>query len=142
MHTFRLNALVVIVGCVFSFSLMAAEPDYLRDIKPVLKTKCYACHSSLKQKGDLRLDAGKFIHESGIIKKELLARVTHNNPEERMPPKGGPLSKVQIDLLGDWIATGAKYPADEVIASKPQDHWRFSRCNSRWSPRLIMPTGL
>ncbi len=136
MHTFRLNALVVIVGCVFSFSLIAAEPDYLRDIKPILKTKCYACHSSLKQKGDLRLDAGKFIHESGIIKKELLARVTHNNSEERMPPKGGPLSKGQIDLLGGWIAAGAKYPADEVIASKPQDHWAFQPVQQPLVPKV------
>jgi hypothetical protein len=29
--------------------------DYLRDVKPVLKTRCFACHGSLKQQAKLRL---------------------------------------------------------------------------------------
>ena len=36
---------------------VAAEPvDYLRDIKPILRERCYACHGALKQKAKLRLD--------------------------------------------------------------------------------------
>ena len=34
----------------------ANAADYLRDIKPVLKARCYACHGALKQKSGLRLD--------------------------------------------------------------------------------------
>jgi len=35
----------------------AAEPvDYLRDVKPLLTARCYACHSALKQESELRPD--------------------------------------------------------------------------------------
>ena len=30
--------------------------DYLRDVKPILKGRCFACHGALKQKAGLRLD--------------------------------------------------------------------------------------
>ena len=34
-----------------------AEPvDYLRDIQPVLKARCFACHGALQQKANLRVD--------------------------------------------------------------------------------------
>ena len=33
-----------------------ATPDYSKEIKPLLKARCYACHSALKQKSGLRLD--------------------------------------------------------------------------------------
>ena len=39
--------------------------DYLRDVKPVLKQRCFACHGALKQKGKLRLDAGSLIRKGG-----------------------------------------------------------------------------
>ena len=38
---------------------------YEREIKPLLAEHCYSCHSRLKQKGDLRLDAGALIHKGG-----------------------------------------------------------------------------
>ena len=39
----------------------AAEPDYARDIKPLLRAKCYSCHGSVRQKSGLRLDAGQLV---------------------------------------------------------------------------------
>jgi hypothetical protein len=46
--------------------LAAAAPavDYEKDIKPLLKERCVSCHGSVKQKGDLRLDAGALIDKS------------------------------------------------------------------------------
>ena len=46
----------------FLFIILAAAlpiqaADYLRDIKPVLKARCYACHGALKQKAGLRVDS-------------------------------------------------------------------------------------
>ena len=35
--------------------------DYLRQVKPILTQRCYACHGALKQKGGLRLDTGEAI---------------------------------------------------------------------------------
>src|SRR4030095_343061 len=39
--------------------------DFSRDIQPMLEKRCYSCHSRLKQKSDLRLDAGALIHKGG-----------------------------------------------------------------------------
>ena len=35
--------------------VMAQMPvDYVRDVKPILKERCYACHGALKQESGLR----------------------------------------------------------------------------------------
>ena len=38
---------------------IAGVEEYLRDIKPVLKERCYACHGALKQKAGLRVDSAE-----------------------------------------------------------------------------------
>ena len=30
--------------------------DYVKQIRPILKARCYSCHGALKQKASLRLD--------------------------------------------------------------------------------------
>ena len=126
--------------------LSAASPDYLKDIKPLLKNKCSTCHGSLKQKAELRLDAGKFIHagsEEGKIitpgkasKSKLIALVTAKDKKERMPPKGAPLTANQVALLKDWINAGAKFPADESITAKPEEHWSFQPVKQPALPKV------
>ncbi len=39
--------------------------DYLREIKPLLEEKCFACHGSLQQRGSLRLDTVKAMIAGG-----------------------------------------------------------------------------
>ena len=48
-------------------ALQAAEDaiDYLRDVKPLLQTRCYACHGALKQQSGLRLDTAASILQGG-----------------------------------------------------------------------------
>src|SRR5207253_6849638 len=42
----------------------AGEPvDYRRDVKPILSSRCYACHGALRQKAGLRLDTGGLIRK-------------------------------------------------------------------------------
>ena len=49
---------VALVAC--SPSLLADEPiDYVKQIKPVLRERCFACHGALKQEGGLRLDTDR-----------------------------------------------------------------------------------
>src|SRR5262249_15132765 len=50
--------LLTVAGvCLTAPSGFAADPvDYARDVKPIFKERCYACHGALKQKGKLRLD--------------------------------------------------------------------------------------
>ncbi len=116
--------------------LSAEEPvDYLRQIKPVLQARCFACHGVLKQKSDLRLDTAAAVLKGGKdgpavdVKNPadslMIQRVTTKEESERMPPEGEPLTPVQVKLLTAWIAQGAKAPPDEQPERDPRDHWAF-----------------
>jgi cytochrome c553 len=113
-------------------TLLLAQPvlavDYTKDIKPLLKERCVSCHGTVKQKGDLRLDAGVLIEQDA--QHALLERVASSDEEERMPPEGKRLSAEQIELLRQWIADGAPFPKDEVIPKKPSEHWSFQPVQS------------
>lgn len=121
-----------------SASLSAAEPvDYLRDIKPLLKERCFACHGSLKQKAGLRLDTIRLMHKGGengpaleagrADKSVLLERVSTSLANRRMPPpnEGEPLSPKEIARLRLWIEQGARGPATEKAEADPREHWAF-----------------
>ncbi len=126
-----------VAGC--RFVLRAAEipkaPDYDRDIRPILRSRCVTCHGPIKQEGGLRLDAGKLVLQGGdsgaVVKpaksgeSPLLARVSTTNLDERMPPKGAPLAEQEIAVLKAWIDAGAPVPAGETIAPRPEEHWSF-----------------
>lgn len=144
-HTLCLSSTTAWVACFFSIiltlltsstSVTAAESvDYLKQIKPVLAERCYACHGALKQEGGLRLDTAKFAIEGGdsgaaITPGEPLAsllvqRVTATDEAERMPGEGQPLKPEQIAALQTWIAQQAPAPADEQPEQDPRDHWAF-----------------
>ena len=122
---------------VFSVSaLMADEPvDYFKQIKPVLRERCFACHGALKQEGGLRLDtaalaikggeSGAAIKPGDVESSLLLKRITATDESQRMPPEGEPLKPDQIAALRNWIAQKATAPADEQPERHPRDHWAF-----------------
>jgi hypothetical protein len=118
--------------CVAAAAVVGAEPDYAKEIKPLLKARCYACHGALKQKAELRLDAVALMRkggESGDILEEanalLLEKVTATDKEERMPPEGTPLKPEEIARLKEWIAAGAPAPANEQPEEDPRRHWAY-----------------
>ncbi|MBX3397975.1 MAG: DUF1553 domain-containing protein [Gemmataceae bacterium] len=135
-------ALLILFAIVSKSS--AAEPvDYLRDIKPILKDRCYACHGALAQKAELRLDSGKGIHNAVTPGKPnesvLLERVSEKEESARMPPEGVSLTAEQIAKLKTWIEQGAKYPADDKPEPSPQDHWAFRKPVKNEPPSVTIP---
>jgi len=110
---------------------------YLRDIKPVLKARCFSCHGALQQQAGLRLDTGSLIRkgsDSGPVivldqpsSGGLIDRVTSVDPSHRMPPEGEPLSEHQIRLLRNWISDGASSPEGEQPEKDPGLHWAFQK---------------
>jgi mono/diheme cytochrome c family protein len=127
-----MSAALVLCSAAASF---AAPVDYAREIKPILMTKCSSCHGPLKQKAGLRLDAGRLVHAGSKANKVivpgkameslLIGLVTEQDAEKRMPPTGQALSPEQVAVLKQWIDEGAAYPADEVMARTPGEHWSF-----------------
>ena len=115
----------------------AVPVDYLRDIKPVLKARCFSCHGALQQQAGLRLDAGSLIRkgsDSGAVivldqpsSGSLMDRVTSADPSRRMPPEGEPLSEHQLSLLRNWISDGAPSPDGEQPEKDPGLHWAFQK---------------
>ncbi|MEI8019069.1 MAG: PSD1 and planctomycete cytochrome C domain-containing protein, partial [Schlesneria sp.] len=111
-----------------------APVEYLKEIKPLLKTRCYACHGGLKQEAGLRLDTGKLIRKGsrngqvlqpGLADGALIQRIRSIDPSHRMPPEGEPLSAVQIARIPAWLLQGAISPDDEFPERDPRLHWAF-----------------
>ena len=105
-------------------SRAAADPavkpvDFSREVKPILATKCYACHGpdEGKRKAKLRLDLKesalkKVIKPGDAAGSPFVKRITTDDPTEVMPPTTahtGALSPQQIDILRRWVAEGAKF---------------------------------
>ena len=99
---------------------------FSRDIRPLLASKCFACHGPAEKEGGLAL------HEQGpatartdsdhraIVpgrpdQSHLLERVRSSDPKLRMPHNAPPLTPAEIALLETWIAQGARY----------EKHWSF-----------------
>jgi uncharacterized membrane protein len=94
---------------------------YEDQIVPILKTKCYSCHSIQKKKGGLRLDSEFFIRKGGkhgrvfipgnSLKSHLYANlILPEDDDLHMPPAGKKqLTLLEIQLIEKWISTGAPF---------------------------------
>lgn len=111
----------------------AQEPDFKKDIAPILEASCVKCHNETKAKGKLNMatketfmkggDNGSIIDtakpdESKMIKSLLLPP----DDDEAMPPedKAPRPTAAQIDSLKKWIAAGAKWPDGVTLKAKDE----------------------
>ena len=140
------RALVVVLAAAFTASA-APAPDFSRDVRPLLEQHCFKCHGPEKQKGGLRLDTKEGAFKTGesgekaivpghAAKSRLIKLVSSKDDAERMPSKGEPLSRAQIDLLKRWIDAGAEWPegvaasgvvarSEMVVTDEDRKHWSY-----------------
>jgi hypothetical protein len=121
----RITCIVAVVFLGVPALRADAQPEYNRDIRPILSENCFACHGpdSASRKAKLRLDQrDAAIKAEAIVpghpdKSALIQRICAVDPTEIMPPAKTlkKLSGAQKDLLKRWIAAGAEY----------QSHWSF-----------------
>lgn len=139
-YAWWLSLIAAAVCSLCGIRVSADEPvDYLTQVKPLLRARCYACHGGLKQEANLRLDTAERIKQGGdsgpaisiqdVDASLLLKRVAAGDPAERMPPEyeGEPLSEEQTEVLRRWIAARAPAAVDEVPESDPRQHWAFQK---------------
>lgn len=92
--------------------------DFATEVQPILNRHCITCHGGVKKSGDISflfkeeaLAIGKSgaaaIVQGNAKASELFRRLTHHDPELRMPYDKPPLSEDEIDLLKRWINEGA-----------------------------------
>lgn len=115
--------------------------DFYQDVQPILEAKCQECHRGGKAKGGLLLDSlasavrggksdGPAIAPGKPAESALLVRITSEDEDERMPPKGEPLTKSEIETLTTWISEGAAWPeirADHLAITPLADDLTFLR---------------
>src|SRR5215212_7349134 len=111
------------------------EVDYVKQIKPILAGRCYACHSALRKKSGLRVDTAAELIAGGdtglavvpgkSADSNLLSMLTGESGT-RMPPEddGAALTAEQIALFKRWIDEGAHAPAETPLPD-PRDHWSY-----------------
>lgn len=102
----------------FLFEVVRAEADFQKDIRPVLQARCFSCHGSQKQKGNLDLE--RYVH-LGQITADLKQwkAVAEAVSSKQMPPKGhmGPDDKQREEIVR-WIE-GVVKEAENASPSDP-----------------------
>ncbi len=118
-----------ILGMALAMTHCRQEPevvDFNAQIRPVLNANCLRCHGGVRQLGEFSLlfrddalkkaKSGKFAIVPGHPEQsELIARLRHHDPDERMPLKSPAISNAEISLLETWIRQGAAW----------EDHWAY-----------------
>jgi len=154
-------------GLVFTGAGMvaASEPNpqqavfFEKQIRPLLETNCFQCHShkSAKTKGHLAVDSLGALLKGGDSgpalvpgqpEKSLLIKAIHyENEDLRMPPKGK-LPNGQIALLTDWIKMGAPWPGSKAektvrtpgkIIDADRQWWAFQPVRIQQVPKVADP---
>ena len=114
------------------------EPDFSRDILPILADACFRCHGPDEESREsgLRLDrAGhEAVRPGRLDESELWQRINSSDPERRMPPPeaGEPLSGDAKRLIRRWLTAGAKY----------RRHWSFVAPRRPAPPTVTDPTSV
>src|SRR6185503_18327590 len=116
--------------------------DFLRDVEPILHTKCYECHGPAMQMNGLRFDqkeaalkggySGPAIVPGSSANSPLILRVASAKDGFKMPPAGPALTAREIGLLRAWIDQSAAWPdvpvapaGQKLSQAERRAHWSF-----------------
>ena len=107
---------------------VGAEPDFIRDVKPILEHNCVSCHREDNAKGKSKIGhkAAAFAGDDVIVPGKpddssiYWTTTLPLDDELVMPPyeneeKDYPLRDEEKKILEDWILAGADWPEDVVL---------------------------
>ncbi len=143
-------AVCLFVCWILSGMELLANEAYTASIQPVFNQSCVDCHGPDSQKGGLRLDSLSQLSLGGssgptVVPGDpdmgtLMARLRHEDPEERMPPqKKKPLTEEQITSIEAWIQQGAPELAQLEKAPFPEEayeHWSLKPLRTPAKPEI------
>ncbi|MEO2025204.1 MAG: PSD1 and planctomycete cytochrome C domain-containing protein [Fuerstiella sp.] len=136
--------LLLLVACfadaVVADAVVADDVTFEADVRPILKAHCFQCHGEAgEREGELDLRLRRLIATGGesgaaIVAGDadaslLLERVRSGE----MPPGDKRLDPKQIQVLADWIASGAKTAREEpdligdgpIFTDEDRNYWAF-----------------
>jgi hypothetical protein len=110
--------------CAFGY---AAEPLELQfQARQIIAHKCWKCHGSERDEGDLRLHTRQHILDAGVVdlnapdKSEIIKRITlPEGHDDIMPLEAKPLSQEEIQTLTKWIETGMQWEGRGAYREAP-----------------------
>jgi WD40 repeat protein len=128
----RSFSLLVILTLILSLPrpLFAERVSFTESIAPLLLSKCFQCHNAETAEGSYRVDTFDALLQPGDTEvppvvagvpedSELWQRLVTEDPDERMPFEGEPLSKRMTVLVHQWISAGAHFDGEDPQASLP-----------------------
>jgi mono/diheme cytochrome c family protein len=123
--------------------------DFVKDVQPLLRKRCFACHAKGNEEGGLNLgnrqrlleggNSGPVLVRGDSASSRLIHLVAAIDPEEVMPPDDGDrLSPAEVGLLRAWIDQGANVPDGSDVADpraeRAKSHWAFQPLHSTPEP--------
>ncbi len=132
-----LGVLVVFLSSFQWPALFGHKVDYNTEVKPILNKHCMGCHGGVKKAGDVSflfehemLEPGKSgkvpVVRGDADASEMIRRILTDDPDEKMPKKGAPLTEDEIGTLKSWINEGAEW----------EKHWSYKRIEKPDVPSL------
>ena len=127
--------------CVLAAHLLKADESFSSKVEPLLKERCFECHSheAGKMKGGLSLDSksgwvtggdsGPAIVPGKPDESLLIQAIRYQDEEYEMPPKKQ-LSDAEIEILVNWVKRGAPDPRETTRPPLPNSDW--------WSLRKLV----
>lgn len=116
----------------------APVQDFDKTVLPVLRNNCFACHSAANSSSGLALDSKEGVTHGGNrgpASKYILDAVRQTG-DLKMPP-GRKLKPEQIEIIEQWIASGAPMPERMAKAKrKGADHWAFQPVKRAAEPEV------
>lgn len=101
--------------------------SYSDDVHPILAERCYKCHTGEERRGGLNMETRASLLEGGEFgpvvapgdadNSLLIELVTSDDPDQRMPSQGEPLTEAQVDILRAWIDGGLEWDAPQANLS-------------------------
>ena len=109
MRSLKLAPTIAAALSCLAVSLSAAEPSYFREIRPVLQRSCQGCHQPNLKSSDLDLTSYEGLaaggkHGSGL---SVIVKYLTGEMKPQMPLGQPPLAPEQIELVRNWVTTGA-----------------------------------
>ena len=106
-----LPVLLLTVNCV-----LAAAPDFEREVAPVLVARCLECHQGKEPAGQLRLTKAEGLNQSGRpIHAHLLERIKAGEMPPEKQGRSQRLPDEEIEILRRWVESGAHWPKGRTL---------------------------
>lgn len=97
-------------------------PSFAGEIAPIVQAACVNCHGGANPRANLNLStfagwkrggrSGPLLVAGNPARSLLMAKLTTQNQQQRMPQNGQPLPNEDLRLIAKWIESGARYDGD------------------------------